>query len=402
MTIEKDDDSLGTFRPNTKTTSINSELVNNIVNFIEKGRSCWIVGLNRMGKTTLLKDAAKQLKEAEANYEVITIEGNLSNKELSDISSKLDVMNQDKVNILCIDEIHTILDHKYLSEKILNYKCLFIATSFYRKEYLVSKSKDINLKKLNNIFLGEIVIEPWNENKVSSYLKTELKNKDIVDDVIKSILNMTHGIPYFIVELVEALKNKKENGKNKKINVIDIEQCVRDTLSKNTAIFSNFFKQMPEPYQRIFLIKTLKVKFSKFLNDNWIWGKPKSKLDNILDSLKKEKYIDINDFSDCLFEFEKESLITLLIENFVLSQKEIKLIDNILNEIQQREEDIKKADYFMLIHHLSLIKVPFKRNSYVKDIISIIVTFIISIILCYAIFYVVFEFIIKLIASIIN
>ena len=60
--------------------------------------------------------------------------------------------------------------------------------------------------------LLKISIERFNENDTISFIRNALPNYKLSDKILSTVFRETEGLPLFIVEVIEAIKNNKEIG----------------------------------------------------------------------------------------------------------------------------------------------------------------------------------------------
>jgi len=123
------------------------------------------------------------------------------------------VSMQNKV-ILIFEDIHW-MDLKSLS--LLAHVLLY-----YEKNniFFLFTCRNEEEKKINNFLslmlrynkILKISIERFNENETISFIRNALPNYKLSDKIFSKVFHETEGLPLFIVEVIEAIKNNKEIG----------------------------------------------------------------------------------------------------------------------------------------------------------------------------------------------
>lgn len=336
-------------------------------------------------------------------------------EEIIKILNKVSMQN--KV-ILIFEDIHW-MDLKSLS--LLAHVLLY-----YEKNniFFLFTCRNEEEKKINNFLslmfrynkLLKIPIERFNENDTMSFIRNALPNYKLSDKIFSKVFHETEGLPLFIVEVIEAIKNNKEIGtifthkiqdilesrffkiSEKEKNILNIISLFFDgvnlkLLNKITGEQELKIINVIEDLENKFLIKEIDspqgviFKFTHQKLREFVYLKQplikRKVLHNrigliIKDSLKNKKNIDIQIYSSLIYHFENAGNIVLALKYSIkymefyldFTHELFPTINKIKIKMSQevffKKGEIKK--YFEKIN--KLLKIGEKKYGLVKDILK--------------------------------
>ena len=336
-------------------------------------------------------------------------------EEIIKILNKVSMQN--KV-ILIFEDIHW-MDLKSLS--LLAHVLLY-----YDKNniFFLFTCRNEEGKKINNFLslmlrynkLLKISIERFNENDTISFIRNALPNYKLSDKICSKIFYETEGLPLFIVEVIEAIKNNKEIGKIFSHKIQDILESRFFKISEEEKnilnIISLFFdgvnlkllnkitgeqelkiinviedlenkfliKEIDSPQGVIFKFTHQKLREFVYLKQPLIKRKVLHNRIGLIikDSLKNKKNIDIQIYSSLIYHFENAGNIVLALK-YSIKYMEFYLdftheLFPTINKIKikmSQEVFFKKREitkYFEKIN--KLIKIGEKKYGSIKDILK--------------------------------
>ena len=251
------------------------------------------------------------------------------------------ISTQNKV-ILIFEDIHW-MDLKSLS-------LLAHALLYYEKNniFFLFTCRNEEERKINNFLslmlrynkLLKISIERFNENDTMSFIRNALPNYELSDKICSKIFYETEGLPLFIVEVIEAMKDEK------KVKMI-FSHKIQDILE------SRFFK-ISEEEKNILNIISLFFDGVNLKLLNKITGEQELKIINVIEDLENKFLIkEIDSPQGVIFKFTHQKLREFVYLKQPLIKRKVlhNRIGVIIKDSLKNKKNIDIQIYSSLIYH---------------------------------------------------
>lgn len=274
------------------------------------------------------------------------------------ITSAFIHLAKEKPTIVFLDDIHwadnaTVEFLLFIASRLRDYSLLFIAS--YRSDVVIRGHKVSRLK--NNLrrarLLNEITINPLDRDDTRSFL-FNLLNKNPSEEFTNKLYAKTHGIPFYIEELINALE---ENGSLDKtgpeVILSDDDLPIPDGIRNTVLQHLNFLS--PEALRQIEVAAVAGIEFN--LNMVAEITDTETGLDELFEKkLIKEKESDIAEFRHAL------------IRDAVKSEVKWTQRKNLHKQIASYLEEKNSLPEIVAEHWLAANELDKARNSLIESV----------------------------------